>query len=793
MKSWFLILSLVMMGPAVVCQSTYEVTGTVRDESGTLLIGAHVVLTPGSDMEITDETGRFGFASVEEKTYTLNVSYIGYRSFKREIEVDQDIDLEIELSAGQILTDEIVVQGLRANVNTGTTFGNMNKEEIQRRNTGQDLPFILQMTPSVVVTSDAGHGVGYTGMRIRGSDASRINATINGIPYNDAESQGTFWVNLPDFASSIESIQIQRGVGTSTNGAGAFGASLNINTNALKTEPYIQLNNSFGSFATWKNTVALGSGLIRDHFVLDARLSRISSDGFIDRASSDLKSIYLSGGWYGDRSILRFNLIAGKEETYQAWNGIPEDILESNRTYNEFTYSDQTDNYTQTHYQLHFSNQVASEFNWSVSANYTRGAGYYEEYKEDQDFEEYGLEKIRIRDSVIESTNLVRRRWLDNHFYGLTGHANWNPFESLEFTLGGAFYQYLGDHYGEVIWAQYASDSFIGDRYYFNDALKNDGNAYLKTTWSGDQVAIFLDLQTRLLYYSFLGIDRNGNPLEQDESLTFFNPKIGFTYHLGNDAQLYTSIAKGSREPNRDDYTEAPENLRPEPEDLYDLEAGYRFNSPKHRFSANLYFMKYINQLVLNGEINDVGTYVRTNVKDSYRLGLELSDHYAFTPNWQVGGNIAMSINRIPRYYQYLDVYDGEFNFIGQEEILHENTTIAFSPSVVGQAQITYSPVDPVNLTWVTKYVSRQFLDNTTNIDRSIDPFTFSNFRISFNHSLWNLDEVLIALDLRNVLNASYETNGYTFGYIYEGTRSDFNYYYPQAGFHYMFSLNINF
>lgn len=793
MKWWILFWSIVFSSGTVFGQSYYDLTGTVSDEDGEPLVGAHVSLTPEDQLATTDLDGRFEFLRLESGSYTIEISYIGYQPYSQSIELDQSYDLELSLSPGQILTDEIVVQGLRANINTGTTFENLEKEEIQRKNTGQDLPFLLQMTPSVVVTSDAGHGVGYTGMRIRGSDATRINATINGIPYNDAESQGTFWVNLPDFASSVESIQIQRGVGTSTNGAGAFGASLNINTNALHPEPYILLNNSYGSFNTWKNTVALGSGLISDRFVLDARLSRITSDGYIDRAFSNLHSLYLSGGWYGDRSILRFNLITGKEKTYQAWNGVPEEVLTTDRTYNEFTYPDQTDNYLQTHYQLHFSRQESREFNWSLSANYTRGEGYYEEFKEEEDFEDYSLRPIQLGDTTIATTDLVRRRWLDNHFYGLTTRANWTPSESLEWVLGAAFYQYIGDHFGEIIWARYASNSFIKDRYYFNDALKNDANAYLKTTWTNDHLSVFLDLQTRLVYYSFLGIDRNGHPLEQDASLVFFNPKIGVTYHTSSDAQWYASIAKGSREPNRDDYTEAPEEQRPEPEELYDIEAGYRFNTSNHRFTANLFYMKYLNQLVLNGQINDVGTYVRTNVKDSYRIGVEISEQYAFSDRWQIGGNLTWSLNRIPEYIQYTDVYDGDFNFIGQEEIVYENTTIAFSPGLTGNMQLRFSPVEPLSLTWDTKYVGRQYMDNTTTETRSIDPFTFSNLRIAFERPVLNLDNLQLALDLKNVFNTLYESNGYTFGYIYDGVRSDFNYYYPQAGFHFMLSMNVGF
>ncbi|MBY5957322.1 TonB-dependent receptor [Membranicola marinus] len=788
-----LILAFLVLGMNSYGQADYTLEGSITDHDGTALYGAHIELSPGQKLTSTDEQGQFRFVNINQGEYQLTVSYIGYETKIETVVIDKNTFVSLELRPGQILTDKIVVEGLRASVNTGTTFENIGKKDIEKENTGQDLPFLMQMTPSVVVTSDAGHGVGYTGMRIRGSDATRINATINGIPYNDAESQGTFWVNLPDFASSVESIQIQRGVGTSTNGAGAFGASLNINTNSLNRDSYVQLNNSLGSFNTMKNTIALGSGLLKDRFVLDARLSRINSDGYIDRATSDLKSLYLSGGWYGNKHILRFNIIAGKEKTYQAWNGIPQDLLSENRTFNEFTYHNQTDNYSQTHYQLHYSNQISSKFNWGLSGNYTRGLGYYEEYKEDQSFEDYGLSELIFNDTVINETDLVRRRWLDNHFYGLTARASWEPREFLNIDFGGGFYQYQGDHYGTLVWSEYASNAFVDDKYYFNDALKNDGNAYLKATWDAKKWTYFLDLQLRSVYYSFLGIDRNGDALEQDASLLFFNPKFGLTYHVSSKSQWYASLAKGSREPNRDDYTEAPEELRPDHEELYDLEAGYRFQNKRHRFTGNLYYMKYNNQLVLNGEINDVGTYVRTNVKDSYRLGIELADQYAVTSQWQVGGNIAWSLNRIPNFNEYIDVYDAMFNYLGQEKMAHENTTIAFSPSVVAAFQTTYSPVEFLSLAWESKYVSRQYLDNTSNKSRSIDPFSFTNVRIEYSDDLFSLENVVLALDLKNIFNSAYETNGYTYGYVLGNERADFNYYYPQAGFHFMISLNIHF
>ncbi len=802
MRTWLLICSILSMGTLSWSQASYKVSGVILDESREPLYGAHILLSPGDEVASTNESGHFEFEKINGGLYSIRISYVGYTSKNLEVEVNRDVHIELELVPGQVLTDEIVVQALRANVNTGTTYENIDKQRIEKRNTGQELPFLLQMTPSVVVTSDAGQGVGHTGIRIRGSDATRINATINGIPYNDAESQGTFWLNMPDFASSVESIQVQRGVGTSTNGGGAFGASLNINTNSLTKDPYINLNNSAGSFGTFKNTIRLGTGLMKDQFVLDARLSRIKSDGYIDRAFSDLKSLYVSGGWYMENKILRFNLISGNQKSYQSWNGIPENILETNRTYNEFTYPDQTDNYTQTHFQVHWSQQLKKDWNWSLSLNYTPGKGYYEEYKENQSFEDYGMKPLNIVDTVIQTTDLVRQRWLDNQFYGLTAHTHWDASNQLGFTLGGAFFQYTGDHFGEITWARYASDSNADKHYYFNDALKNDGNAYLKTTWKTGSSSVFIDLQTRYVYYSFLGLDRNGKSVQQDDHLTFFNPKIGYTHFINNRSQFYASVAKASREPNRSDYKESTPESRPVAEELYNLETGYRLNGTKHQFTGNVYYMYYYNQLVLTGQINDVGNYVRSNdvgnyvrsnVKKSYRLGVELSDTYAFSTRWNVGGTLAWSMNKIPEYNEYLDIYNPDFIYQGQEKVVHKNTDIAFSPSLIGGISLAYSPIDFLAFTWESKYVSRQYLDNTSSKERSIDPFSFSNVRVALNKKLFSLENVILALDFKNVFDAMYESNGYTFGYIYDGNRSDFNYYYPQAGFHFMVSLNIDF
>jgi len=791
MRTWIFTLCMGILSSMLLAQDAATLKGIVTDQRSEPLFGAHLQLNEGSYVTSSDDQGRFIFSDLPLGNYHLTISYIGYETRTIDLVLEADQSVEIVLDEGRILTDEIVVRALRANENTGTTYENIDREEVERSAVGRELPYLFQMTPSVVVTSDAGQGIGHTNMRIRGSDVTRINATINGIPYNDAESQGTFWVNMPDFMSSVESVQIQRGVGTSTNGGGAFGASLNINTNALNADPYIDLNNSAGSFGSFKNTIRLGSGLLKDQFVLDARLSRVKSDGYVDRGFSDLKSLYLSGGWYKNDKILRFNIISGQQQTYQSWNGISEEMLASNRTYNAFTYPDQTDNYTQTHFQVHWSQQLNPKWNWSLSLNYTPGAGYYEEYKEDQDFEEYGLTPISMGDTLVQKTDLVRQLHLDNEFYGFTTHTNWDATEKLGFTLGGAYFKYTGDHFGELKWARFASDSFIGDYFYFNNAVKNDGNIYLKTVWKTPKNSIYLDLQSRFVYYSLLGMDRGGANLDQDDMLTFFNPKIGFTHYLSDRSQIYGSVAKASREPNRSDYKESTAESRPKPEELYNLEAGYRWSGEKNRFSGNLYYMYYHNQLILTGLINDVGNKTRSNVKKSYRAGIELADEYLISPKWSLHGNLALSANKIPEYTEFIDVFDAEYIFQGQEKIIHKNTDISLSPAVVGGLGLNYSPVKSLTFAWESKYVSRQYLDNTSNTARSIDPFSFSNLRLVYENSLFSAENIVLALDLNNIFGAKYEADGYTFGQIVAGMREDYNYYYPQAGFNFMVSLNV--
>ncbi|MEY4085440.1 MAG: hypothetical protein RL074_1227, partial [Bacteroidota bacterium] len=523
--------------------------------------------------------------------------------------------------------DEVLVSAIRATSKTPVSFSNLSKKEIQTRNLGQDIPILMNYLPSVVTTSDAGNGVGYTGIRVRGSDATRVNVTINGIPYNDSESHGTYWVNMPDFASSLQSVQLQRGVGTSTNGAGAFGASLNMLTDSYSEKASGEISNSFGSFNTHKHTVKFSTGLLNDHFEIAGRVSTLKSDGYIDRANSDLKSYFLQGTYVGKTTLIKALAFGGKEKTYQSWNGIDGETLLSNRTFNSagvFTdelgqtryYNNETDNYQQDHYQLHWNEKISSNWNTNLAFHYTKGKGYYENYKEEADFSSYGLTPIVINGTTISTTDLIRQKWLDNDFYGTTFSANYQS-KQLEVIFGGSYNKYEGDHFGKVIWARYASQSELGDHYYDDYASKTDGTTFAKINYQvAENLSLFGDLQVRNVHYK-------ANSYETglvNDNFTFFNPKAGVNYTINDKNNLYFSYARANREPNRTDY----EGGSVQPEKLNDFELGWKYLSEKIQFNSNVYYMAYKDQLILTGTLDDVGSPIRSNSEKSYRLGLEV-------------------------------------------------------------------------------------------------------------------------------------------------------------------------
>jgi iron complex outermembrane receptor protein len=768
--------------------------GKVNDkENNRALNGASITLN-GSASTHTNGNGDYRFKNLKAGNYQLKVSFVGYRSKTFVIDLNENKTLTIDLEKTTQIADEVVVNATRASENSATTFKNLSKEDIAKNNFGQDLPYLLDQTPGVVTYSDAGAGVGYTGIRIRGSDAARVNVTINGIPYNDSESQGSIWVDLPDFATSVDNIQIQRGVGTSTNGAGAFGGSLNIQTGKLRDSAYFELNNSGGSYNTLKNSLNLGTGLINGKFAFDGRLSRIVSDGYIDKASSDLKSYFASGAYYGKSSLLRLNVFSGKEKTYQAWNGVPESMLKTNRRFNEFTYDDQTDNYQQDHYQLLYSKSFSDKLSANAALHYTKGKGYYEEYKDKQDFTAYGLDSLFIGTDTVANTDLVRRRWLDNKFYGATYSVRYQPNTKADFTLGGAYNEYDGDHYGEIIWARYSSQRDIHDRYYFDNAFKTDFNIYGKGTYQLNKISLFADLQYRNIYYKFLGFDRNKNNVTQNATLNFFNPKIGFTYFINQQSNFYASYAVANKEPNRDDYTESTPQSRPKAERLNDVEIGYRIKTDWLAAGANIYLMNYKNQLVLTGQINDVGAYVRSNVDKSYRNGIELDATFGISPKLSWALTSAFSQNKVKNFEEYIDKYVGEdYDFDGQQVNTYDKTDIAFSPAYVGSSTIAYKPINNFEVALLSKYVSKQYLDNTANDSRKLDAFFVNNLRLNYNFRLKGVKSFELGLLVNNIFNELYESNGYTFSGIYDGSLSTSNYYYPQAETNFLLSLNLKF
>jgi len=665
---------------------------------------------------------------------------------------------------------------------------NISKAQIALNNVGQDLPFLLENTPSVVVHADAGIGVGYTGIRIRGSDATRINFTLNGIPYNDAESMGTFFVNIPDFGSSVNSIQIQRGVGTSTNGAGAFGASVNLMTNEYNPNAYLSLQNTAGSFNSFKNNLVFGSGLINNKFTIDGRVSSIRSDGFIDRANSDLKSFFLSSTYWGEKSSLRLNVFSGKERTYQAWYGVPQELLATNRTFNpagtekaDAPYENQTDNYTQTHYQLFYNEQINTNWKWNTAFFLTTGKGYYEEYKAGVDFADYNID---IKGKINVPADLVRRRWLDNNFYGQITAVSY--VDSLnDLTIGGGWSVYDGLHFGTL---PYLSQTFApaNFRYYDNDAIKKERNSYVK--WErklSKQFKSFLDLQYRYVSHQMNGFTRNTD-LEIERKFNFFNPKMGLTYQAKN-IFYYTSVAVANKEPNRDDF-EASATEQPRREQLVDWETGFELKKPKYAINANVYYMNYKDQLVLTGKINDVGAYTRTNVPKSYRAGLELQVKYAFNKKYNTSYSITFSQNKIEEFTEYIDDYD-QFT---QVAIQHKNTNIALSPSLITNRTFNWKPNDKLSFFWTTKYTSKQFLDNTQNKDRQLDAFFINDLNAHWTILNKTKFTMLLQLYANNVLDAKYAPNGYTFSYIYDRTLTTSNNFYPMAGRNYWISLKID-
>ena len=693
--------------------------------------------------------------------------------------------------------DEVFITAIRVNADSPITHSNIDKEELNQRNLGQDIPILMNYLPNVVTTSDAGAGVGYTGIRVRGSDASRVNVTINGVPYNDSESHGTFWVNLGDFASSVESLQLQRGVGTSTNGAGAFGASLNILTDSASKKPSAEIASSVGSFNTFKNTLKFSTGKLNDHVEISGRLSKISSDGYIDRAESELKSYFLQGSYSDDNTLIKALAFGGFERTYQAWFGIDAETLKNDRTFNPagiYTddegnirfYDNEVDNYNQDHYQLLWNERIDNNWSTNLALHYTYGRGYFEQFKEDDDFATYGFEPITISGELIETTDVIRRRWLDNDFYGTTFSVNYKN-EKSDLVLGGAFNKYEGDHFGEVIWMQYASDSDIRDRYYDGTGNKTEFNIFVKGTFKlNSKLSLYADVQLRTIDYKTDGINSDLNPFVINDDFTFFNPKLGLNYKLNKQNSLYTSFARANREPNRTDY----ENGSPKPEQLNDFELGWRFNKENMIINANAYYMSYKDQLVLTGGIDDVGAPIRANSGKSYRLGVEVDANIKLSEKFSILPNVALSTNKNRDFTRTLD---GELVNLGK-------TNISYSPDVVFGNVIVFKAIENLKIALLSKYVGEQYMSNFDEKSSKLDSYFINDLSLRYQIKTNSvLKSITLTALVNNIFNEEYVSNGYY--YTYDDTWSlpgevttlDGAGYYPQATTNFLMGVRLQF
>lgn len=768
----------------------FQIEGKVVDSQNNPLPGASVIVNKTTTGTVTDDDGFFVLHNLKKGKITLSASFIGYLEKNINLNVQQNEVITIQLEEQTVLTEEVFVYATRAGNKTPMAVSTITRDELASRNMGQDIPFLMQTTPSLVASSDAGTGIGYTNFRIRGTDANRINVTINGIPVNDAESHGVFWVNMPDFSSSVENMQVQRGVGTSTHGAGAFGATINMQTSTLQKKPYAQYSGAAGSFNTTKNTIQIGSGLLNNHFSFDARLSKIDTDGFIDRAYSHLQSYFVSGGYYAENTIAKINIFSGNEKTYQAWSGVPSDSLKTNRTYNPYTYDNETDNYKQDHYQLLISHNYSPKTSLNMAAHYTRGLGYYEQYKTNDELSKYDLAPISIGDTILTSSDNIRQKWLDNHFYGGIISFIYQGTKS-HITLGGGWNQYIGHHYGNILWLANNNGIEKDFEWYRNTGVKTDMSGFIKYDYSiTEKLSLYADLQYRNIDFEIDGIDDDLRDISQPHNFSFFNPKFGIYYKISDQHKIWASWAVANREPNRSNYTDAPiDGPLPQPEKLNDFETGYEYIGKNLQININGYYMLYDNQLILTGLINDVGSAIMTNVKDSYRAGIELSTKINILKNLTWEANTTLSQNKILNFTEYVDDWDNG----GQIKFEHGTTDIAFSPALIANSNISFSANKSLTLSLVSHYVSDQYIDNSSSQNRKLDAYFVNNFKAGYALYPDFVDKIEISLQINNLLNAQYETNAWVYSYILGGNRYKTDGYFPQAGTNFMFGINIDF
>lgn len=782
------------------------IRGIIKDISGNPLQGAGITISDTYLGTYSDKEGNFEFTGLKDGKYSLVFSFIGYESQTREVELKGEAVLDILLTPAPFLTDEVTVNATRAGEKAPMAYSVIDKNILKNSNTGQDMPFLLSLTPSLVETSEAGNGIGYTALRIRGTDANRINVTIDGIPLNDPESQTVFWVDIPDLASSVDNIQVQRGVGTSSNGAGAFGASLSIQTANPGNEPNAEASTLIGSFNTFKNTVSAGTGLLGGKFALQMRYSDLKSDGYVLRTGSDHRSAFISGVYKTERSRLKANIMLGEEHTGIGWWGVPKDSLETNRRYNpagEYTdangnlryYNNESDNYNQDHYQLIYSYKAGQYLNFNAALHYTRGKGYYEEYREDQSFPEYGIDPFLTGGSVISSADLIRRKWMENDFYGIVYSLKYRK-NRLEATAGGGLNKFDGDHYGTILWMSNAGNIEKDHRWYLNNGVKTEFSIFGQVNYSiSDKLSAFGDLQYRHILYSMSGPDDNLKDISQEHSYNFLNPKTGLFYSINSNQDAYISFSVANREPTRSDFKEAAgdSDATPKPETLYDTELGYKIRSGKSSFETNLYGMFYKDQLVPTGQLSDVGYSIMTNVDNSYRLGIEFSAALKLSHMLKWNASLTLSRNKIIDFTEYYTEYNtSDWSSSYQSKHLGD-VDIAYSPSQVFSSTISFQPAKSLSADLISKYVGKQYFDNTMSSERLIDPYLVNNLRLNYTPEIRNLKGLELQFVVNNIFNEVYENNAYGGNWYEDGVEKTWSYYFPQAGINYMFRLGLKF
>jgi iron complex outermembrane recepter protein len=776
------------------------IKGRVTDDKDSGLTGATITIENSFLGVHTDSEGNYTISSLKDGVYQLRFSFIGYETQIKEVNLKGEAILNVSLSSKSFMIDEVSVNATRAGEHSPLAYSTVNSELLKRENTGQDLPYLLSLTPSLVETSEAGNGVGYTNLRIRGTDANRINVTIDGIPLNDPESQQVFWVDLPDLASSVENIQVQRGAGTSSNGAGAFGATISIQTKNPEKEPFAEVSSSVGSFNTIKNMVSAGTGLLGGKFAVQMRYSDLKSDGYVDRTWSNHRSAFIGAVYRTERSSLKANIILGEEHTGISWWGVPKELLKINRKYNpagEYTdvagviqyYDNESDNYIQNHFQLIYNLKINNYLSFQTALHYTKGKGYYEEYGEDQKLADYGLPSVNIGDSTISETDLIRRKWMSNDFYGAVYSLKYQK-ERIELTLGGGMNLYLGDHFGKIIWMRNAGSTEKDYRWYFNNSRKAEMSFYGKLNYSlSDITTIFGDLQYRNISYKMKGIEDDLRDITQQHSFVFFNPKAGMFISITPNQDAYFSLSVANREPTRSDFTNASGdlNVTPRPETMYDYEMGYKLRTRKSSFAVNLYGMIYKDQLVPTGQLSNVGYSIMTNVDKSYRIGLEIAAGIKPVNFIDWGLNLTLSSNKIRNFAEYSTDYV-------TSEYLSKNlglVDIAYSPSTIGTSDLSFKIINSLDLHLISKYVGKQYFDNTMNHDRMIKPYFVNTLRLDYEPKIRFTKGVELQFLINNIFNAVYESNAYGGNWYEDGIEKSWAYYFPQAGINYMFRVGF--